>query len=212
MSNEVFESALMKARKLAALAAVGVGGEKDNAMRALDRHLRTHGLTLNQLRTDTRTERVLPCFDARRKPMVNADLVKLAVQCLAYVLNAPVSARTGKQKFAWRNAKGRQVMVSGDVMLADLTDLEVEDWVACFAHFMPSFLATQKKLKAAVKQCLSGFVHQHKIYRDLMDDEEEGGMMTDEQLEALVAAMRAAEGSRWKRPAGRLTGDELMLA
>lgn len=205
--NDAYESVLMKARKLAALASGGVEGERENAQEALRRHLEKHGLRLEQLRTDDRRERTLPCFDARKKPVMNKDLVSLGVQCLSFVMNAKVQVQAGKMKFPW---KGKRVW--GGFVDAELTDLEWEDWVACFAHFMPDFLATQKKMKEALKQCLNGFIHQHGIFREKSADEEAGdSMMTPEQLEALIMAMRGAAGSKWKRPAGRLEQTGFML-
>ncbi|WP_395741050.1 hypothetical protein [Prosthecobacter sp.] len=210
--NEVYESALMKARKLAALAAAGVGGERANALEMLERHLRRHRLSLDDLRTDDRKRRVLECFDVKRKPMVNADLAALGVQCLAYVLNEPVKCHTGNKAFPWVSGKGRKAKpyAYGSVLIADLTDMEEEDWRACFGHFMPDFLATQKAMKAALKKCLSGFVHQHQIFRDTREGEE-GPMLSEEELEALAAAMGQAQGSKWKRPAGRLVQSDFLL-
>lgn len=209
--NEHYESALMKARKLAALASGGVEGERENAQEALRRHLERHGLRLEQLRTDERRERMLPCFDARKKPVVNKDLIKLGVQCLSYVLNESVKVSTMKHLFPWKTAKGGRRQVLGGVIVTELTDLEMEDWVACFAHFMPDFLASQKKLRAALKQCLSGFIYQHGIFPE-RSGEGADSMMTPEQLEALIAAMQGAQGSKWKRPVGRLAQTDFLLA
>lgn len=207
MMNDAYESALMKARKLAALASGGVEGERENAQRMLELHLQKHGLRLEQLRRDERWVRTLPCFDARKKPVMNKDLVSLGVQCLSFVMNAKVQVQAGKMKFDW---KGKRVW--GGFVDAELTDLEWEDWVACYAHFMPDFLATQKRMREALKQCLNGFIHQHGIFRERGTDEDvRDSMMTPEQLEALIAAMKGAQGSKWQRPAGRLAQTGFML-
>lgn len=52
-----FESLRMKARKLAALAARGVDGERETAQRKLEAFLRQHGMTLDSLEAGDKWQR-----------------------------------------------------------------------------------------------------------------------------------------------------------
>jgi len=211
MAENAYESALMKARKLAALAAGGVEGERENAQEALRRHLEKHGLKLEQLRTDDRLDRDLDCWMPGTKPLAQTEVVKLAVQCLCFVMNQPVKCFQVRTRREWLDRKKKRVWVPCYFVRATLTELEFEDWKACFLHFLPDFLETERRMKLALKQCLNGFVHQHRIFRDTQENEECDGNLSREELEALIDAMRGAQGSKWQRPAGRLEQPGLML-
>lgn len=209
--NECYESALMKARKLAALASGGVEGERVNAQRLLEAHLRKHGLRLEQLRTDDRTERWLPCFDAQKRPVVDQDLWKLGIQCLSYVLNEKVRVKVMRKHMPWKSKQGKSCKAWGAFIVTDLTELEWEDWIVCFHHFRPHFEASQKRIRDMLKACLSGFIQKHDIIREMPAEEMKDSRLTPKQLEALIAAMRMAQGEGWTRPKGRLEQSGFML-
>ena len=211
MMNEQYESALMKARKLAALAAGGVEGERENAQEALRRHLERHGLRLEQLRTDDRLDRDLDCWMPGTKPLARMDVVALAVQCLVFVMNQKVKCFQVRSRREWQDRKGKRLWVPCLFVRATLTELEFEDWKACFLHFLPDFLESHRRMKLALKQCLNGFVHQHRIFRERLEGEVAECDLSREQIEALIAAMRGAQGSRWERTAGRLVQRDFLL-
>lgn len=208
--SEAFESARMKARKLAALATAGVDGERENAIRLLEAHLKKHGLTMAALSDEVRIKRSLACVIDPKKPTKDKELRDLGAQTLAYVL----AKRLKHIKHAvfvidttklFPGKRTRFFMIE-----AELTELEFEDWVACFRHFAPSFVATRIKLRRAVKMALSGFIHQHEIFPP--DDEDvESKPLTRAEIEALIAAMKQSSGDKWERPAGRLEKGGFML-
>lgn len=202
MSDE-FESAHMKALKLAALASRGVGGEAEVAQRKLAQHLEAHGLTLEMLSESRRSERMLHCVVDLNKATKDTGLMKLAGQTLGYVLNDSAlhySSRVVKL--------GRR---SCYVVKAELTDLEFEDWTNCFCHYAPLFVASRKNLQSALRACFLGFIHKHKVFAQRPDDADEGKPLTPAQMAALMTAMHSAEGDKWERPSGRLEQGGFML-
>jgi len=202
MSAE-FESARMKALKLAALATRGVGGEAEVARRKLAEHLERPGLTLDMLSVSARSERMLHCTVDLNKATKDIGLMKLAGQCLGYVLN------DSALHYVSRVVKlGKR---SCYVVKAELTDLEFEDWTNCFCHYAPLFVASRKNLQAALKACFLGFIHKHKVFAQRPDDADDGKPLTPAQLAALLAAMHSAEGDKWERPSGRLELGGFML-
>lgn len=204
--SDGFESARMKAMKLAALASAGVGGERENALRMLEAHLKRHGLTMAALGDDGRCERMLHCVVDMRHPTKDTGLLELAGQCLAYVLN--------KQKLRYRS-RTLPIHVLGKkkscfVVIADLTAAEHEDWVACFTHYAPDFVKTRKQLRDALRMAFKGFIHKHGIFPE-SDGEGDSKPLTIEQMIAMMAAMNMSTGEKWDRPAGRLEQGGFML-
>lgn len=201
--SDGFESARMKELKLAALASRGVGGEAEVAQRKLAKHLEAHGLTLEMLSVSTRSERMLHCVVDLNKATKDTGLVKLAGQCLGYVLNESAlhySSRVVKL--------GKR---SCYVVKAELTDLEFEDWTNCFCHYAPLFVASRKNLQAALRACFLGFIYKHKVFAQRPDAADDGKPLTPAQMAALIAAMHSAEGDKWERPTGRLEQGGFML-
>lgn len=91
MSETIDEKVQAKLRKLFALAERGVGGEKANAQRMLEKLLSRHGLTLDDLNEERRE---LRWFSAPRK-----HDRKLALQIAGMVTNSTeVSSYTSKQR------------------------------------------------------------------------------------------------------------------
>lgn len=208
--SEAFESARMKARKLAALAAAGVDGECENAIRLLEAHLAKHGLTMAALSDETRTDRHLNCIVDPKKLIKDTQLRGLAVQTLCYVLaKRPKEIKYGVFEVVTQGAKGKRCKLFR--VQAELTELEHEDWVACYLHYAPAFVSTRTKLRKALKMALNGFVQQHGIFPP-SDEEKESKPLTRAQIEALIAAMKQADGDKWERPAGRLEQGGFMLA
>lgn len=205
--SEAFESVRMKALKLAALASRGVGGEAETAQRKLTEHLSKHGLTLEMLSESARKERMLHCVVNPAQPVKDSALLNLGGQCLAYVLN--------EHKFKYRSRvlpiHGFGKKKSCYVIVADLTDLEFEDWVAFFQHYAPLFVSSRKDMRDALRMAFKGFIHKHHIFADPGDDIEEGKPLTLAQMQALIAAMQMAQGDKWERPAGRLEQGGFML-
>lgn len=211
-----YESTLAKARKLLALATRGVGGEAANARALLDAHLQRHGLTLEALADAKRTMRELKCVSRfkKDKPSRNLDLVRLAVQVLKHV--------TGDGKRRFRVIKGEifipQRGLKADksyriyLVGAEVTELEWQDWFDCFDHYAPDFLALQTELierrrtaTLAAKMALSGFCHRYDIFPPSESEREEGEEISPEKAAALIAAMRAAGGSKWASDVKKLT-------
>lgn len=209
MSNE-FESALMKARKLAALASAGVGGERENAVRMLEAHLTRHGLTMAALSDESRITRSLACVLDPKKPTRDMDLRALGTQTLCFVLGKRPKhiKHTTFEIDTTKLFPGKRTRFY--MIEAELTELEHEDWQACFKHYAPSFVATRTKLRRAVKMALSGFIHQHDIFPP-DDSETESKPLTRAQIEALISAMKQSGGDKWDRPAGRLEQGGFML-
>lgn len=209
MSDE-FESVRMKALKLAALAAAGVDGERENAVRMLEAHLARHGLTMAALSDESRKMRSLACVLDAKKPTKDSDLRDLGAQTLSYVLGRRVkhikhAVYVVNTTLLKPGKRTRFFLIE-----AELTELEHEDWRACYMHYAPSFVATRQKLRRAVKMALSGFTHQHDIFPP-NDEEEEGKSLSRAEIEALIAAMKQSTGDKWDRPAGRLEQGGFML-
>jgi len=208
--TDVFESLRMKARKLAALAARGVGGEKQTAQAKLEAFLTRWNMTLESLDAGERRERELACVLDPAKPCKDLQLARLAGQCLAYVLGQKSQHRTFICQRGKTNAKGRVVKVSFYVLRAELTDAEFEDWEACFQCYAPSFESTRVRLRRALKQALHGFVHAHDIFPP-QDSDGKAKPLSPAELQALIDAMRQAQGDKWKRPAGRIQQTNFLL-
>lgn len=206
-----FESIRMKARKLAELGARGVDGERAAAQTKLREFLARHGITLESLDAGERRERELSCVLDANKPRKDLDLARLAGQCLAYVLGRPSTHRTFVCQRGKTNARGKVVKVSFYVLREDLTDAEFEDWQACFQYYAPSFEASRIKLRRALKQALSGFIHAHDIFPPSPADSK-AKPLTPSELQALIDAMRQAQGDKWERPTAKLEQPAFFLA
>lgn len=211
MSDELrFESLRMKARKLAALAARGEGGEREVAAAKLSAFLAAHGLTLESLEAGEKRTRELVCVLDPKKPRADQDLACLAWQCVVYVLGHSPEATSYRRKDVVKNAKGKARPVAFFVHHVDLTDAEFEDWQACFAHYAPAFEATRVRLRRALRAALKGFIHAHELFSP-PDDSKEAKPLSPAEMQALIDAMRNSQGERWERPAGKLQQEGFLL-
>lgn len=208
--KDVFESLRMKARKLAALAARGVGGEREAAAQKLQALLARHGLTLESLEAGERRWCELECVHDPVKPTKDRDLLRLAAQCLVYVMGRSVHKEGEGRVRSVMSAKGRVRRHSFWVLKAELTDAEFEDWSECFAWYAPAFVKSRQRLRRALKQAFVGFIHAHDIFPPPEDDNQAKPLTADER-QALRDAMRHAEGEAWQRPAGKLQQGGFLL-
>lgn len=205
------ESTLAKARALAAMIAPDSGasdGERQNAGAALARLLERHGLRLADLDSSKR--------EPRSWFVRNRQLVNVAAQIVAVVTGDgthPVGYRRTKSEIPQRGLKVKEV--AGWEVLTDLTKAEYEDWRAMLWHYLPLYEATVAELNArakaanlAKKKAFAGFAHKFRLFPPAKDRERKGRAPSLAELSAIMAAMSAAQGEAWKRPAARLTGGQ----
>lgn len=205
-----FESLRMKAQKLAALAARGEGGEREVAAAKLAAFLAAHGLTLESLDASERHTRELVCVLDPKKPRADEDLARLAFQCCVYVLGYCPEVASYRRKEVVKNAKGKARPVAFYVHRVDLTDQEFEDWQACFGHYAQDFEATRVRLRRALRAALKGFIHAHELFSP-PDDSKESKPLTSAEMQALIDAMRQAQGDKWEHPKGKLQQEGFLL-
>jgi hypothetical protein len=205
-----FESLRMKARKLAALAARGVGGERNVAAAKLTAFLALHGMTLDSLEASERRTRELVCVLDPKKPRADEDLARLAFQCCVYVLGYCPEGASYRRKEVMKNAKGKARTVAFYVHHVDMTEPEFEDWQACFGHYAQAFEATRVRLRRMLKAALKGFIQAHELFSP-PDDSQESKPLTAAELQAVLDAMRNSQGDKWERPAGRLQQEGFLL-
>lgn len=208
--KDVFESLRMKARKLAALAARGVGGEREAAEHKLQAFLARHGMTLESLEAGERRWCELECVHDPVKPTKDRDLVRLAAQCLVYVMGRGVYKESEIRVRSVMSLKGRVRNLKFWVLRAELTEAEFEDWSECFAWYVPAFVKSRQRLRRALKQAFVGFIHAHDIFPPPEDDSQ-AKPLTAHERQALRDAMRYAEGEAWQRPAGKLQQGGFLL-
>lgn len=209
MSAE-FESLRMKARKLAALAARGEGGERETAQRKLEAFLRQHGMTLDSLEASERRSRELVCVLDPKKPRADKDLARLAFQCCVHVLGYCPEAASYRRKAVVKSVKGKARPVAFYVHHVDMNDAEFEDWQACFYHYAPAFEDTRVRLRRALRAALKGFIRAHNLFPP-PDDSKESKPLSPAELQALIDAMSNSQGDKWQRPAGRLQQSDFLL-
>ena len=145
--NSQFETIRMKARKLAALAARGEGGEREAAQAKLEAFLTRWNLTLESLDAGEKRPRGLVCVLDPKKPSADKELACLAWQCLVYVLGYTPEATSYLHKDVVKNAKGKARLVAFYVHEVELSDADFDDWQACFKHYGPAFEATRVRLR-----------------------------------------------------------------
>lgn len=221
MNNE-YESARMKALKLAALAAQGVDGERENAQRMLDAHLKKHGLTLQGLIGGERRERG---FDAIVRgyqcypPKLDRSLAKLAGQCLRFVCDSDdvnVFLRKDEIEVPAKRGLGWK-MVKVWHVFANVTDDEFDDWRECFDHYARHLMDTMDELREAesaarraAKMGFSMFIHEHELFPS--DAVKSEAKMSLKDRIAAILAMQNVKGERWQRPAGKLQQTGFLLS
>lgn len=218
-----FESILAKARKLAALAAADSGaeeGERANAQRMLEEHLTRHDITLEALKQQQIKRREMDVCSLRKtdKPCLHVKLRNLAVNLFWYVVGDSKRAVYYRRGEVYRPTRGPgpDQTFRVWVVLADCTELEFEDWKACFYHFAPAYLDSEaelrnniKALQKALKSMLGIFVNKHHILPP--DAKQCRKEPTMEEMLAAMIARQAVKGERWERPTARLEQGGFLL-
>lgn len=159
-----FESLRMKARKLAALAARGVDGEREAAQAKLQAFLTRWNITLESLDAGERKTRELVCVLDPKRPKKDADLARLAWQCVKYIMGFAPEAASFLRTQQIKRPKGKAQQVRFYVHHVDMSKAEFEDWEACFQHYGPAFEATRARLRRALRAALKGFIHAQDIF------------------------------------------------
>lgn len=195
------EPKVEKARKLARLAAGGATeAERTNAAERLREHMTRYGITENDLSARSRQMMAVDCVDpkSRRKNRRDKDINKIAFQILAWVMGFE---------------EGRQILMrkteTHDIMMAELSPAECLDFEDAWRHYLPAFLESRKALRKAVKMAATGFMHKMDL---LMPSDGRPSTLTMEEIEAIIAAAKAATGDKWERPAGRLDSSNFKLS
>lgn len=222
MKHDNYEPALVKARKLAALADPASGaskGEIENAQRMLEAHCERHGITAEKLKASNRKRLGIVCISIHHKPTKDLDLSSIAAQILRFVVGENVNKIRDlyvEMVTILASPKSKK-RVKVYRITAMVTELEHEEWRECFDHYAPEFVETRKKLRAnqklanrALKMARAAFVNQHSIFPpDVEKSDQESSL---EEMLALRMAMGCVQGEAWERKSGKLTGDVLMLS
>lgn len=157
--------------KLLALAQRGVGGEKDNAQRMLEKLLAKHGMTLADLLDDGEKKADL------RIPFKGVEDRKLVFQVIAAVLD------THKPK-VYRYKGDRAVLV-------EVTPAQRADILVRLDAYRKPLAAAINKAKATA---LAAFIQVNRVF-PASDDPESGepDELAADELAALLAAMRGMQ-------------------
>lgn len=164
MTQTIDQKVQDKLRKLQALAERGVGGEKVNAQRMLEKLLARHGLTLDDLADERRETRWFPAptrFD-----------VRLAAQILAKVCNTNDPGVYG--------SKSRPKQVGIDVTPAEAIEFELH------------YDTLRKALTEHFKDAFSAFIQANRLFSNLPSDESSSAMSErDFRIMSMAAATPA---------------------
>lgn len=164
MTQTIDQKIQDKVRKLQALAERGVGGEKANAQRMLEKLLARHGLTLEDLADERREVRWFPAptkFD-----------VLLAAQILAKVCNTDDPGVY--------SSRGRPKQVGVDVTPAEAIEFELH------------YDTLRKALTEHFKDAFSAFIQANRLFSNLPSDESSSAMTErDLRIMSMAAATPA---------------------
>lgn len=205
---------LIRARKLLAFLAPESGAadaERRLAQAKLDELIAETGLKLSDIVDAVRTERKLYTVDQEE--------MQLAAQVARWIAaenDLRFDCSNFEEKLPKRRGKAKVVRVW--VLHAWLSDQEERDWRPACEHYLQILRQQRKQIKAdlavmrrALKYAVSGVVSRYNLFGPSTDDSP-GRKSSKAEREALIAAIRAAEGKQWKRPAPRLSQSSLPLA
>lgn len=164
MTQTIDQKVQNKVRKLQALAERGVGGEKVNAQRMLEKLLARHGLTLEDLADERRETRWFPAptkFD-----------VRLAAQILAKVCNTDDPGVY--------SSKSRPKQVGVDVTPAEAIEFELH------------YDTLRKALTEHFRDAFSAFIQANRLFSNLPCDESSSALNErDLRIMSMAAATPA---------------------
>jgi len=164
MTQTIDQKVQGKLRKLQALAERGVGGEKINAQRMLEKLLARHGLTLEDLADERRETRWFPAptkFD-----------VRLAAQILAKVCNT--------NDPGVYSSKSRPKQVGVDVTPAEAIEFELH------------YDTLRRALSEHFKDAFSAFIQANRLFSNLPSDESSSAVTErDLRIMSMAAATPA---------------------
>jgi hypothetical protein len=158
---------LLLARKLKALAEKGTGGEKDNASQMLSNFMQKHNLSLTDIEGEKKTER-----EFKYK---NKDQFRFLKQVLVSVTGYDVKA------WAYRGIKNSY--------FAELTDLEYVEISLKYQFFWKEYLKQMDTFYRA-------FIQTNGLYAKEKEEEREGRVYTEEELEQMREIMRLSNGMK----------------
>lgn len=197
MMNDTIKSL---AAKLAAMAAPGSGatdGERENALRKLERLLERHGLTLDDLTNEAKHTLWVK--------VANKGERELFYACAFYI------TELGTLEVVRRATKPR------DAAVANLTAVQVADIRACFGYYVRILRAKVHMLRKEVKAAQEALkvAHEAVIARYSIHSpagESDAVEMPDpDKLAAIINAMRGLKGDRWVKPAAKVDGAQTLL-
>lgn len=153
-----------KLKKLLALAERGEAGEARNARRILETELRKHGLTLEDLSSEVRKERIFPYKDT--------DERAIFIQVLVNVCGSKSEAF----KSAGYNTKRKRLYV-------DLTDLEYVEILEKFEFFRRQYNKEKKRL---LNDLAVAFLSKHRLYDKDPNEEKDSNPLSPEDIRRIL--------------------------
>ena len=216
--NDHYEPILIKCRALAALANPengGADGERSNALNALKRLMKKHGITPEMLAGSNRTPATLICDCAGFKlsKLQRSQLASLARQIARYIV--------GKKEIEWDanyiyiEPPTRGLKVPKAVQFYQLTvfmtKLEADEWHQCYYHYAPDFCRTSQELARrariaakAKKMGFSAFINQFDIFP--ADEAVSSKLPSANEMAAMLAAQQGVHGESWQKKVVSLEG------
>lgn len=172
-------------QKILALARQGVGGEKENAQRMLEKLLAKHNMTIADL-DDTAEEKTTVEFKVK-----NDAEKKLLIQC-AY---KAIPGYSGDYFTYVR--RGRKVSGLLGINMTRAQQVEIELMFNIYSK------ALKKHLEKQADVALSAFIQKNQIFAARSDEDGKGSELSDADLMALMAMMRGMESTPVLKQIGR---------
>jgi len=191
---------LVRARKLLAIidpASNAAATERAFAQQRLEQLMAETDLTLDDLVDAPRTERAI---------VIELGFIKVAAHIARWIANDN-EIRFDVHPF--RDASKRKPTEQMVHLHAWLSDPEAKDWFTACEYYRRLWRQSRenlqqqlKTMRQALKHLSEGFIHKFELYGPPQDLPHE--KLTPAQIAALRAAMWAARGQKWHRPAGDL--------
>lgn len=162
MTQPIDQKVQDRLRKLQALAERGVGGEKANAQRMLERLLTRHGLTVDDLADERRAMRWFPAVTTFEK--------RLAFQILAKVCNT--------DRPAAYTSKSHRKQVGIEVTPSEAIEFELH------------YDALRKAMQEHFLDAFSAFVQANRLFSGLPSDDHEPPSERDYRVMHMAAAVQ----------------------